>query len=198
MGLVEAFRYLAGVSAWAAALACLLLGLLWLAGRRPPRLRDGALAFSALFVVFLAIYPFPDPASLNCANGGKEIRLQPFRFFEVYALLWQQGKPLEIWLTHRGIIAPVMNVLLFTLPGIALAWHSQGWPAGLRRYRWAIALGFGMAISLFNELSQLSALYGIYPCRYRFFEVDDLILNPIGVVLGFALMRAGRILRCCR
>jgi len=39
--------------------------------------------------------------------------------------------------------------------------------------------------SLFFELTQLSGLYGIYPYPYRFFEVDDLICNTLGGMVGF-------------
>lgn len=35
------------------------------------------------------------------------------------------------------------------------------------------------------ECTQLSGLYGIYPYPYRFFEVDDLICNTLGGMIGF-------------
>ena len=181
-----ALLYMGGALAYAAALTLGLLGVVWLLGRRPslPRLlADGALALATFFVIFLAIHPFPDPAMLDCGQGGAAIRLRPFGFADPYRRFWAEGRPLGDWLTHTGIVAPVMNVVLFALPGAALALHTRSWGG---------ALVFGVALGLFNELSQLSALYGIYPCRYRQFETDDLILNPAGVLLGFALVRQFR------
>src|SRR5690625_7064385 len=43
----------------------------------------------------------------------------------------------------------------------------------------------GFPVSLFFEITQISGLYGIYTCPYRLFNVDDLILNTLGSVIGF-------------
>ncbi len=48
---------------------------------------------------------------------------------------------------------------------------------------------FSFLLALFFELTQLSGLYGIYPRSYRIFDVDDLLINTIGGMLGFALMK---------
>ena len=60
----------------------------------------------------------------------------------------------------------------------------------LRHYfecKWYKALTFGFLLSIFFELTQLSGLYGIYPRAYRLFDVDDLILNTAGTMLGFLI-----------
>ena len=44
---------------------------------------------------------------------------------------------------------------------------------------------FGFLMSLFFELTQLSALYGIYPRPYRLFDVTDLLDNTFGAWLGY-------------
>lgn len=44
---------------------------------------------------------------------------------------------------------------------------------------------FSFGYSLFFELTQISGLYGIYRYPYRYFEVDDLICNTLGGVLGY-------------
>lgn len=49
-----------------------------------------------------------------------------------------------------------------------------------------VALG-GFLLSFFYEATQLSGLYGIYPKAYRFADVDDLIINTLGAVLGYFL-----------
>ena len=40
---------------------------------------------------------------------------------------------------------------------------------------------------MFFELTQLSGLYGIYPRPYRLFDVDDLMLNTLGGIIGYIL-----------
>lgn len=40
-------------------------------------------------------------------------------------------------------------------------------------------------LSLFFELTQLSGLYFMYPRGYRLFDVDDLLINTLGGILGY-------------
>lgn len=42
-------------------------------------------------------------------------------------------------------------------------------------------------LSLFFELTQLTGLYFIYPRPYRLFDVDDLMINTIGGILGYLI-----------
>lgn len=46
---------------------------------------------------------------------------------------------------------------------------------------------YSLLLSLFFELSQLSGLFFIYSGPYRLFDVDDLILNTFGGILGYAV-----------
>jgi glycopeptide antibiotics resistance protein len=43
----------------------------------------------------------------------------------------------------------------------------------------------GLTLSLAVELTQLTGTWGLFPCPYRKFDADDLLLNTIGVALGF-------------
>ena len=43
-------------------------------------------------------------------------------------------------------------------------------------------------ISLFFELTQLTGLYYIYPRPYRNFDVDDLLINTLGGLLGYLII----------
>lgn len=45
----------------------------------------------------------------------------------------------------------------------------------------------GFCASLFFEVTQYTALYGYYPKPYRYTEVDDLINNTLGAVIGYAI-----------
>ena len=46
---------------------------------------------------------------------------------------------------------------------------------------------YTFCFTLFFELTQLSGLYFIYPRSYRVFDVDDLILNTFGGIIGYFL-----------
>lgn len=45
----------------------------------------------------------------------------------------------------------------------------------------------GFAVSLLIETAQLTGIFHLYPCSYRLFDVDDLIWNTLGALLGYAV-----------
>jgi len=76
-------------------------------------------------------------------------------------------------------LEPVLNIIFFIPFGIYLRYYFE-------KPFWQVFL-YAFALSLFLECTQLSALYGIYPRPYRIFDVDDLITNTFGGVLGFVI-----------
>lgn len=46
---------------------------------------------------------------------------------------------------------------------------------------------FTFILSLFFEITQLSGIYGIYPRPYRLFDIDDLMINTLGGLVGALL-----------
>ena len=78
-----------------------------------------------------------------------------------------------------AIYTIVFNLFL-TLPlGIYLKYFFKK--------KWYHTLLYSFIISLFFEITQLSGLYGIYPRPYRLFDVDDLLINSIGGLIGHAI-----------
>lgn len=74
----------------------------------------------------------------------------------------------------------VMFNIVMTIPlGIYLRYYFRF------TFRETVLMGF--CASLFFEATQYSALYGIYPKPYRYTEVDDLINNTLGAVIGYAI-----------
>ncbi len=73
----------------------------------------------------------------------------------------------------------LLNVLLFMPLGFFLR------VLGGRGIVTAVVAGLG--ISLFVETTQLTGVWGVYPCAYRLFDVDDLVTNTLGAVLGSAI-----------
>ena len=55
--------------------------------------------------------------------------------------------------------------------------------------RWVVVL-IGAGTSLAIELTQLTGNWGLSPCQYRYFDVDDLMLNTFGTIVGIAIAPA--------
>ena len=49
-------------------------------------------------------------------------------------------------------------------------------------------------LSLFFELTQLTGLYFIYSRPYRLFDVDNLMINTLGEILGYFIMNKLKVL----
>ncbi len=87
-----------------------------------------------------------------------------------------------------GVFAQLFfNIAMFIPLGVLTAGCLR-W--GLRASTLA---GFGL--SLFIELSQLSGNWGLAPCPYRTFDVDDLINNTAGALMGALAVMLWRLLR---
>ncbi|MFN4157367.1 MAG: VanZ family protein [Gemmobacter sp.] len=184
----QLLAYLGPAMIFAAVVAAILFAVL----RATRAKMSGQLAltlFLALFFLALTQHPFPDRATLDCSTGGVARILQPFATFDHVGRLWRhwQNVPeigLSAWLGSKIIQAAVMNLILCAAIGAAFARHA---PA---RHPYLAALGLGVLLSGGAEVAQLTGFFGLYPCPWRTFEVDDLIFNISGVVGGFALMRA--------
>ncbi|WP_276523834.1 VanZ family protein, partial [Lysinibacillus fusiformis] len=55
-----------------------------------------------------------------------------------------------------------------------------------RRY-WKRAFLISFLLTSFYEVTQRTDIYGIFNCAYRIGDVDDLLLNSVGALLGFFL-----------
>ena len=140
--------------------------------------RAAPLMLVTLFFIFLTQHPFPNPATLDCPMPSATPQLTLFNFRGAMQKLYATGAtPLE-WLGHRTILATLMNLIVCMGIGAALTRHLR--TAG-------VAALFGATLSLTVEVTQLTGLWGLYPCAYRQFNVDDLFMNVLGVFLGFLM-----------
>ena len=91
------------------------------------------------------------------------------------------GLDLGFWVSMAvvALIVVAMNVVFF----LPLGYFMK------RVFRWkfATALPAMFLTSLLIETTQLTGIWGIYPCAYRLFDVDDLITNTLGGILGYAM-----------
>lgn len=131
-------------------------------------------------IYFLAILPLPSidkVVSLKTAYT----QLIPFQF--VSDFLNESGFIITKVSTyfsafkHPSFYNVVFNILMFMPFGIYLRYYFKC------SFKKTFFISF--LISLFIEVTQLSGLYGIYPRPYRLFDVDDLMMNSIGGILGY-------------
>ncbi len=80
-------------------------------------------------------------------------------------------------LRSSTVYTVLFNLIMFMPLGIYLRYYF--------RSSWEKTLCLSFLLSLFFELTQLSGLYFIYPRPYRLFDVDDLIVNTLGGMIGF-------------
>ena len=128
----------------------------------------------------------PLPTGEAAANlSGHQAQLVPLTFLgdiarESDAVLSQP----RTWLTvfnSNAFLTTLFNLFL-TMPfGMYLRYYF--------RCGWKRTLVYSLLLSLFFELTQLSGLYFIYSGSYRLFDVDDLIVNTCGSMIGFVLAR---------
>lgn len=138
----------------------------------------GALVY-ALALLAYVLLPFPPDVPDFCARYGVGVGLRPLQFVDDIAR--EPGS-----LLHNAAALGVMfNVVLFVPLG-ALLRHLTG--------RGVVAVTvIGLAVSMLVELTQLTGIWGLYPCPYRLFDVDDLLTNTTGALLGGLLAPALRL-----
>lgn len=131
-----------------------------------------------LIAYFQVILPLPDRAATVGNTWRGHLNLIPF--YQVWK--YWHGRSLTLgalgaYLTSFPLWQLLLNVVLTVPFGVYLRYYFK---QSFRR----TAL-YALLLSLFYELTQLSALYWIYPGPYRYADVDDLICNTLGGVLGY-------------
>lgn len=131
---------------------------------------------------FLVILPMPSIKEVTQMTGPRA-QLNPFQFI----LDLKKDGGLVITNPHTYLkflksfvfLQLVFNIVL-TMPfGIYMRYYYR------KRFLTTTILTF--CLSLFFELTQLSGLYFIYPRGYRLFDVDDLLMNTIGGIVGYLI-----------
>lgn len=156
--------------------------------------RFGALSIWKTFVVFtfilyclcaVSLIVFPLPADHSAVvESARTPQLHPFHVIE------QIHETTDFSLSDRSTWGPALRspVVYEAIFNVMLTVPLGAYLCYLFRCRWWMALLIGMATTLLFETSQLTGLFGLYAHPYRLFDVDDLILNTAGTMLGFWLM----------
>lgn len=148
-----------------------------------PMIRVGIVYSFILYLIaayFLVILPLPSQDEVAMMTGPTT-QLVPFTFITDFIqntsfILSDPSTYLKAF-TEPYVYQVLYNVLLFIPFGIYLRYYFNC------SFKKTLFLSF--LLTLFFELTQLSGLYGIYPRSYRLFDVDDLMLNTFGGVIGY-------------
>ena len=138
-----------------------------------------------LITYCLIILPLPSAEKAQ-ALRGHHLQLNPLNFiFDIIKntkIDLNHPKSFLTIFNNWGFLTTIFNIFM-TLPfGFYLRYYFQN---NLKQ-----VLIKSFLLSLFFELTQLSGLYFIYQGNYRLFDVDDLITNTLGGLLGFLLAGA--------
>ena len=140
-------------------------------------------------IYFLVILPLPSKEYVANLTTPR-YQLIPFKFIYDFIketpLIWNQPGTYLLALKHSSFYTVVFNIFM-TMPfGMYLRYYFK---CDLKKtIKWSFLL------SLFFEVTQATGLYFIYPRPYRLFDVDDLMMNTLGGVLGYLLMGAFKFL----
>lgn len=138
--------------------------------------------FYLLCAYFLVILPLP-PREEVANYTSQIIELRPFysvvRFLDETKLVVGDSSTYLPALRQGVVLEPVFNILMLLPFGIYLRYYFK------LPFRKVVLFGF--LLSLFFELTQLSGLYFIYPRPYRLADVNDLMNNTLGAVIGYAV-----------
>jgi hypothetical protein len=175
------------------ALAALVLGsvaavLLFIPVAAVQYRRDGRLGGNDLAVlVGAAVYgvalwtytllPLPDAGDYTCQHAQTRVMAfaDDIRRAAEQAGYAGLGTPGEL-LRNPAFLQLVLNVVLFLPFGVFVRLITH---RGV-----LVATVAGFAVSLLVEVTQLTGVWGVYPCAYRLFDVDDLVTNTVGALLG--------------
>ncbi len=149
-------------------------------GRVEPRRALVLYGLLAYGLVASALIFLPFPSSLRC-TGETMLSTTPFQWVtDMRNNMAANGRSgLSAVLTSTAFVQQAFNVALFVPLGVVLRKaYGRGWLA-------VIAIGLG--ISLAVEVVQYTGNLGAYPCPYRIADVDDLISNTSGALLGWMI-----------
>ncbi len=135
-----------------------------------------------LIAWFMVILPLPRIEDVEKMTGPWA-QLIPFQgFIDIFNNTNFNILNFSSWISffkNPSVYTVLFNFLL-TLPfGVYLRYYFKR--------KWWEVLTISFLLSLFFEVTQLSCLFGIYPRPYRLFDVDDLIVNTTGGLIGYLI-----------
>lgn len=169
-----------GVGAFLVFLVPVLAFQYWHYGQFTVRRVLGVAALSVYGAALVAYTLLPLPATRGdwCGTNALDPQWQPFHFISDIAEATAGSGTLGT-LTNRATLQVLFNVVLF------LPWGM--FVKGFAGKTVVMATVTGLAASLMIEATQATGVWGIYECAYRLGDVDDLMTNTAGALLGALL-----------
>lgn len=134
-------------------------------------------------IYFLVILPLPTFTEAM-QNKGPFINIIPLQFIRDFInespFIWNITNTYLKTILNPSFYVPVLNIIMFIPLGLYLRYYFK---CSFKK-----TLFLSLLVSLFFELTQLSGLYFIYPNPYRLCDIDDLILNTSGGIIGYLIM----------
>ena len=131
-----------------------------------------------LTAYFLVILPLPSKEEV-IAMPTKIPQLIPFSFLGDFVTSFKEASSVVTFLKSPIVYTTLFNIAI-TIPfGIYLRYYFKK--------KLSTTIIYTFLLSLYFEITQLTGLYGLYPKAYRLFDVDDLIINTLGGVLGYLI-----------
>jgi len=143
-----------------------------------PRLVGAAaVAVYGVALVAYTLLPLPagDLAVWCAAHGYGSAQLRPFQFV-ADVRTETAGESLATALRSPAVLQVVLNVVLFVPWGVIVR-RFVGW-------RLLPTVLSALGASLVIETTQYTGIFGLIPCSYRVGDVDDLLTNTLGGLLG--------------
>ena len=129
---------------------------------------------------FLVILPLPSQ-DFVMQMKSPHYNLIPFHFVtEIKSTTTFQFSDFATYfpsLKFPVVYEALFNIILLIPLGVYFRYYFN--------YNFKKSTFLSFCTSLFFELTQLTGLYFIYPRSYRVFDVDDLILNTFGGIIGY-------------
>lgn len=126
--------------------------------------------FYLLGLVCFTLYPFPENTLAFCRENNLLPQLRPLQFISDTRT---DGL--------SAVLQVVMNFVFFLPMGVFMRLLFR------TKLRTAFLVSLGGSILI--ETAQLAGVFGLYPCSYRLFDVDDLMLNTLGGVSGYLVAK---------
>lgn len=135
-----------------------------------------------LVIVLMTILPLPVITGNFCERYWlvETPQTAPFKFVRDIARVsgYTRGMfSMRATVNSFAFLQALGNLAVFLPLGVYVCWFTR------RGLLVAGLVGFGISLAI--EVTQGTGIYGLYPCPYRQFDVDDVILNTSGAVIGY-------------
>lgn len=140
-----------------------------------------------LSALFLVLLPLPTTRNTCSFQSSDTVYYSLIPFYFIWdvitssSVVWSQPSTYIQVFKQGAFFQAAFNFLLLLPFGVYLRYYFQ------KIQYWKRALGLGFVLSLFYEVTQVTGIYGLYNCPYRIFDLDDLILNSTGTLVGFLI-----------